>query len=112
MKSTASGSATRLVSAAWIATRSANDPGPVNPGWVWSGHTWVSPARQYSHRPQPQANGTVTRSPAPPGRPDADDHATLRAVRLGGVGQLRPDPVLPVHHRPHAPLLVLPATPG
>ena len=63
-KSTASGSATRFVSAAWIATRSANDPGPVNPGWVWSGQTWASPARQYSHRPQPQANGTVTRSPA------------------------------------------------
>ena len=38
-KSTDSGSRTRLVSAAWIATFSANDPGPVKPGWVWSGHT-------------------------------------------------------------------------
>ncbi len=63
-KSTVSGSATRFASAAWIATRSANDPGPVKPGWVWAGHTCASPARQYSHRPQPQANGTVTRSPA------------------------------------------------
>jgi hypothetical protein len=62
-KSTASGSATRFVSAAWTATSSANDPGPVNPGWVCRGHTWASPARQYSHRPQPHTNGTVTRSP-------------------------------------------------
>ncbi len=61
--STASGRPTRFVSAAWMATRSANDPGPVNPGWVWSGQTCASPARQYSHRPQPQAKGTVTRSP-------------------------------------------------
>ena len=63
-KSTASGSATRFVSAAWTATSSANDPGPVNPGWVCRGHTWASPAWQYSHRPQPHAKGTVTRSPA------------------------------------------------
>jgi hypothetical protein len=63
-KSTASGTATRFMSAACTATRSANDPGPVNPGWVCRGHTWASPARQYSHRPQPHTNGTVTRSPA------------------------------------------------
>ncbi len=63
-KSTPAGSATRFASAAWTATNSANDPGPVNPGWVCRGHTWASPARQYSHVPQPQANGTVTRSPA------------------------------------------------
>ena len=62
-KSTDDGSATRFASAAWTATNSANDPGPVNPGWVCRGHTCASPARQYSHRPQPQANGTVTRSP-------------------------------------------------
>ena len=35
----------------------------MNPGWVCRGHTCASPARQYSHRPQPHANGTVTRSP-------------------------------------------------
>ena len=63
-KSTASGSATRFVSAAWTATSSANEPGPVNPGWVCSGHTCAWPDRQYSQRPQPQTNGTVTRSPA------------------------------------------------
>jgi hypothetical protein len=63
-KSTASGSATRFVSAAWTATSSAKEPGPVKPGWVWRGHTWASPAWQYSHRPQPHTNGTVTRSPA------------------------------------------------
>ena len=62
-KSTESGRRTRFTSAAWIATRSANDPGPVKPGWVWCGQTWVSPGRQYSHVPQPQTNGTVTRSP-------------------------------------------------
>ena len=63
-KSRPPGSATRLASAACTATSSANEPGPVNPGWVCRGHTWASPARQCSHRPQPQANGTVTRSPA------------------------------------------------
>ena len=62
-KSTESGSATRFTSAAWIATRSAKDPGPVKPGCVWSGQTCASPARQYSHAPHPQTNGTVTRSP-------------------------------------------------
>ncbi len=62
-KSTESGSGTTLWSAAWIATSSANEPGPVNPGWVCRGHTCASPARQNSHRPQPQTNGTVTRSP-------------------------------------------------
>ena len=36
----------------------------MNPGWVCRGHTCAFPARQYSHRPQPQTNGTVTRSPA------------------------------------------------
>ena len=46
-----------------MATRSAYDPGMVNPGCDWSGHTWASPAAQYSHLPQPQTNGTVTRSP-------------------------------------------------
>jgi len=63
-KSTSSGTATRFASAAWIATSSANEPGPVKPGWVWCGHTWASPARQYEHLPQPHAKGTVTRSPA------------------------------------------------
>lgn len=62
-KSTASGTATRFVSAARTATSSANEPGAVNPGWVCRGHTCASPARQYSHRPQPHTNGTVTRSP-------------------------------------------------
>jgi hypothetical protein len=60
---TASGSPTRLTSAAGMATCSANEPGPVKPGWVCRGHTWAWPARQYSHVPQPQTNGTVTRSP-------------------------------------------------
>ena len=63
-KSTRGGSDTRFASAAWTATNSANDPGPVNPGWVCRGHTCAFPARQYSHWPQPQTNGTVTRSPA------------------------------------------------
>ena len=35
----------------------------MNPGWVCRGHTCASPARQYSHRPQPHTKGTVTRSP-------------------------------------------------
>jgi hypothetical protein len=63
-KSTDAGSATRFASAACTATSSANDPGPVNPGWVCRGHTCASPARQNSHRPHPHTNGTVTRSPA------------------------------------------------
>ena len=63
-KSSGPGSATRFVSAAWIATSSAKEPGPVNPGCVCRGHTWAAPARQYSHRPHPHTNGTVTRSPA------------------------------------------------
>ena len=62
-RSRSSGSRTRLMSAACTATSSANEPGPVKPGWVWSGQTWLSPPRQYSQRPQPQTNGTVTRSP-------------------------------------------------
>ena len=45
-KLTESGSATRFTSAAWMATRSAKDPGPVNPGWVCHGQTCASPARQ------------------------------------------------------------------
>ncbi len=61
--STASGTATRFTSAAWTATSSANDPGPVNPGWVCRGHTWALPDRQYSQCPQPHTKGTVTRSP-------------------------------------------------
>jgi hypothetical protein len=63
-KSTVSGTETRFTSAAWTATSSAKDPGPVNPGCVCSGHTWALPARQYWHRPQPHTKGTVTRSPA------------------------------------------------
>ena len=62
-KSTASGTGTRFASAAWIATSSAKDPGPVKPGWVCRGQIWASPATQYSHRPQPHTKGTVTRSP-------------------------------------------------
>src|SRR6478672_3642426 len=58
-----SGSRTTLVSAAGTTTCSANEPGPVNPGWYWSGQTWASPTRQNSHTPQPQTNGAVTRSP-------------------------------------------------
>ena len=57
------GSPTTLRSAAWTATRSAKDPGPVKPGWVCRGQTWDSPAAQYSQAPQPHTNGTVTRSP-------------------------------------------------
>ena len=36
----------------------------MKPGWVCHGQTCASPARQYSQAPHPQANGTVTRSPA------------------------------------------------
>ena len=76
-KSTSAGSATRLASAACTATSSANEPGPVNPGWVCRGHTWASPARQCS---QPAAAaGERHRHPvpgAPPGHPGPgrDDH--------------------------------------
>ena len=38
-KSRSAGSATKLASAGWTATSSANEPGPVNPGWVCRGHT-------------------------------------------------------------------------
>ena len=62
-KSIDSGMATRLVSAACSATYSAKDPQWVKPGCCWSGHTWAFPARHHSHRPHPQTNGTVTRSP-------------------------------------------------
>src|SRR4029077_18384353 len=46
VKPTSGGSATRIASAAGTATNSANDPGPVKPGWVCRGHTWALPARQ------------------------------------------------------------------
>ena len=62
-KDTSSGRSTTLASARGTATRSANDPGSVKPGWSWSGQTWASPARQCAHSPQPRTNGTVTRSP-------------------------------------------------
>ena len=62
-RSSASGSGTTFRSAARTATSSANDPGPVNPGWVCCGHTCASPARQKEHVPQPHTKGTVTRSP-------------------------------------------------
>ena len=62
-KSTWSGRATRLLSAACSATYSANEPQWVNPGCSWSGQTWALPSRHHEHRPQPQTNGTVTRSP-------------------------------------------------
>ena len=42
--------------------------------------------------------------PAHPGRADADDHAVLRAARLGHVGQLRHDPVVRVADSPHGGL--------
>ena len=74
-----SGSRTRLVSAARRATSSANDPGPVKPGWVWSGHTWVSPTAHHSQRPQPQTNGTVTRSPTAQRRTARPTVATVPA---------------------------------
>src|SRR5664280_2209753 len=61
--STASGSRTRLKSAARTWTSSAYDPGWVNPGCVWSGQTWASPSRHQVQRPHPLTNGTVTRSP-------------------------------------------------
>jgi hypothetical protein len=62
-KSMPSGSRTRLRSAACSATRSANEPGPVKPGWVCCGQTCASPAAHHSQVPQPHTNGTVTRSP-------------------------------------------------
>ena len=58
-----SGSGTTFTSACRTATNSANEPSCVKPGWVWFGHTCASPARHCSHVPQPQTNGTVTRSP-------------------------------------------------
>ena len=79
------GSATRFASAACTATSSANDPGPVNPGWVCRGQTWASPARQCSHRPQPQTNGTVTRSPAATGSPRARPGTTTPANSCPGM---------------------------
>ncbi len=62
-KSTPSGSRTRLKSAARTTTRSANDPGWVNPGWVWSGQTCACPVTHHEHRPHPFTKGAVTRSP-------------------------------------------------
>ena len=53
-------------------------PGQVKPGCDWSGHTWASPAAQYSHRPHPQTNGTVTRSP------------TRRVVTWGPMAAMTP----------------------
>lgn len=82
--STESGSPTRLASAALIATRSANDPGPVNPGWVWSGHTCASPATQCSQTPHPQTNGTVTRSPTCQRVTSAPTSATVPARLVAG----------------------------
>ena len=85
VKPTRSGSATRFSSAASMATNSANDPGPVKPGWVWFGHTCACPARQYSHRPQPQANGTVTRSPARHRVTPVPACATTPAISCPGI---------------------------
>ena len=62
-KSTSSGTATRLVSAACSATYSANEPQWVKPGCCWSGQTCALPPRHHSQRPHPHTKGTVTRSP-------------------------------------------------
>ena len=65
---------------------SANDPQWVKPGCCWSGQTWASPARHHSHRPQPQTNGTVTRSPT---RQPRDAGADLRRPRRRARGPAR-----------------------
>ena len=59
----ASGTATRFRSARGSATYSANEPQAVKPGWKSRSQTCVSPRRHGSQTPQPQQNGTVTRSP-------------------------------------------------
>ena len=84
-KSTDPGNATRFRSAAWIATRSAKEPGPVKPGWVWCGQTCASPARQYSHVPHPHTNGTVTRSPGRHRVTPAPTSATTPASSCPGM---------------------------
>ena len=58
-----SGSRTRLRSARGSATSSANEPQAVKPGWKSASQICVHPWRHGSQRPQPQQNGTVTRSP-------------------------------------------------
>ena len=69
-----SGSRTRLTSAWWIATSSANDPSSVNPGWRCRSHTCCSPARHAAQDPHAHTNGTVTSSPT---RPRADQRTDL-----------------------------------
>ncbi len=94
-KPTASGSATRFVSAALIATRSANEPGPVNPGWVCCGQTCASPARQYSHGSAAADERHRHPVPGPPAfdlRAHLDDGA--RELVTGNVRQL--DRVVPL----------------
>ncbi len=99
-KSTASGSPTRFVSAARTATSSANEPGPVKPGWVCRGHTCASPARQYSHWPHPHTKGTVTRSPArqrvTSGPACATDPGQLVPADVRQVHRIVPLPGVPV----------------
>ena len=62
-KSRASGRCTMLKSAAGIATSSANEPAMVKPGCNCWGQICASPETHHEHRPQPQTNGAVTRSP-------------------------------------------------
>ena len=71
-----SGTATRFRSARGSATNSANEPHAVKPGWKSWSQIWVSPSRHGSHTPQPQQNGTVTRSPTDHPRTDAPTSAT------------------------------------
>ena len=52
-----------MTSACGIATSSANEPGPLKPGCHWSGQTWAFPDAHQAQVPQPQTNGTTTRSP-------------------------------------------------
>src|SRR5450759_2348634 len=83
--STASGSRTRLKSAARTWTNSAYDPGWVNPGCVWSGHTWASPSRHQVQRPHPLTNGTVTRSPTAKPTTSGPTAATVPANSWPGI---------------------------
>ena len=76
-----SGSATRLVAAAWTTTSSANDPGSVKPGWRCRGQTWPSPAQAHRALPHAMTKGAVTRAPQPPG-------IHLLADRLDDPGEL------------------------
>src|SRR3954451_20666552 len=81
----ASGSATRLTSAASSTTYSASDPQWVNPGWVWCRHTCPAPSRHGPQRPQAQTKGTVTRSPTAQLRTPSPTAATVPANSCPGT---------------------------